>query len=189
MVCRESSISSSYKPNTRGSHDYCRAVLPLTITTSLYPKHLCLVSRNYLHALPPYVPRACHSDIEEGTSNPSFRSAFDAQRMSQGPQHSTDTVVYALPCFTHVSPCTGHVFPPPRGRVRYVYHRHRDCASCSRLLSSDLRNRHILPLWPNGHPIYAVRTGSGWRHPLCCTAYQCGHLTPHLQSGSLGRCC
>jgi hypothetical protein len=70
MVRQERCIDSSYKPNTAGSHDYRRAVLHLTITTLLYPKHLCLVSCNYFHPLQLCFSRACHTDLKEGACTP-----------------------------------------------------------------------------------------------------------------------
>jgi hypothetical protein len=55
------------------SYDHRRTIFPLAIETFLYPKHLCLVSRDYFYPLQFYFSRSCNGNIKEGISTHPLR--------------------------------------------------------------------------------------------------------------------
>lgn len=83
-----------------------------------------------------------------------------------GPGCSTDAMVHALPCTTHMSPHTEHIHPPLRGHSRYIYPRDSHHASLLRRLSPDVRGSRGISLRPLGHPVVDIRPSSSSSHPF-----------------------
>jgi hypothetical protein len=88
-----------------------------------------------------------------------------------GTRCSTDAMVDAVPCFTHMSPHTEHLHPPLGGHPRYIHHHDSHRASLLRRISSDVRGSRGISLRPHGHPVVDIRPSGSGGHPLRCPAH------------------
>lgn len=100
---------------------------------------------------------------------------------------STDAMVDAVPCFTHMSPHTEHLHPLLRGLLCHIHHRDSHRASLLWRISPDVRGSRGISLRPHGHSVVDIRPSSSGGHPLRRPAHQRNRLAAHISSGSRSR--
>ena len=168
-------LSCELKTKHLFSHDHRRTVFPLSLLRhssirSTFSSYLttAFTLSNFLFL--------AHATVtsEEGISPPPLCSSLPCSLIIMngvGTCCSTDAMVDAVPCVTHMSPNTEHLHPPLRWPIHHVHHHDSHHTSLLRRISSDVRGSRGISLWPHGHPVVDIRPSGSGGHPLRCPAH------------------